>query len=350
MPKVCRDKPSDNDPKRRLRSQIIVINNYTEKDVDDFKNLAGRCNGLVGAYEVGATGTPHIQGYAEFTNQISWMKLKKLMPRAHLEDRWGTPEEAWKYCLKGEQSHEEWSEFKWNGPNYGKNVQECIVHGTYAEQGKRSDLDDVAAMIVDGATTAEVALTHPKTFIQCHKGIEALRYRVLKPRRLDQMPEVIVRYGPTGTWKSRCAREKDWPGIDYYKWSPGGQGKWWNGYDGQEKVIIEEFRGQMPFAYMLDLLDRYEFQIEAKGAMAQMVADKFVITSPISPALWYKYEDMKGDESLLQLKRRITTIYLMGEGGTETIMDKDELFNPQPVDFTDQFGPAEDPLFGGYVP
>ena len=338
MPKVSRNKDSDNDPKRRLRSQIIVINNYVESDVEAFMALRGRCSGLVGAYEVGESGTPHIQGYAEFSSQISWMKLKKLVPRAHLEDRRGTPEEAWKYCLKGEQSHAEWEEFKWRGPAYGVNVKECIVHGQFAESGKRTDLDNVVAMIVDGASTTEVAMGHPKTYIQMHRGIEALRYKMLKPRKLDDMPTVIVRYGPTGTWKSRAARERDWPEVDHYKWSPGGQGKWWNGYDGHNKVIIEEFRGQMPFAYMLDLLDRYEFQVESKGGMVHMVANTFIITSPVSPDRWYNYADMKGDESLLQLKRRITRVYLMGEGGEETEMNMDEMFDTRTYDPSDQFG------------
>ena len=47
------------------------------------------------------------------------------------------------------------------------------------------------------------------------------------------------------------------------------------------------------------------------------------------------------------MKRRITTVYIMAEGGKETEMDKDELFRTSTYDTTDQFG--QDASFGGYV-
>lgn len=46
---------------------------------------------------------------------------------------------------------------------------------------------------------------------------------------------------------------------------PIGKGLWWDGYEREEVVVIDEFRGQYPLSDMLQLLDPYKLQVECNG-------------------------------------------------------------------------------------
>jgi len=133
-----------------------------------------------------------------------------------------------------------------------------------------------------------------------------LQARLCKRRKAQ--PDVIVLHGPTGTGKSHTARQEleDLYGEDdVYVWHPQ-QGKWFDGYEGQSGVIFEEFRGQLPFGFMLSILDKYDCRVERKGSTTQFAAKTIYITSPKPPVEWYETL-ATNDGQLNQLTRRITT-------------------------------------------
>ena len=68
------------------------------------------------------------------------------------------------------------------------------------------------------------------------------RVRYLNKQERDS-PEVIVRWGPTGTYKTENAFDIDWPDVSAYL-KDVDSGKWYCDYDGHEKVIYDEFRGE----------------------------------------------------------------------------------------------------------
>jgi len=87
------------------------------------------CSYLIEAHELGESGTPHIQGYAQLKVPLRIAQVSKLCPKAHFEVARGTPYQNFLYCAKGEQSHAEWMELKDAGPKYGKNA-EFLEYGT----------------------------------------------------------------------------------------------------------------------------------------------------------------------------------------------------------------------------
>lgn len=96
--------------------------------------------------------------------------------------------------------------------------------------------------------------------------------------------EVYVFWGPTGTGKSRRAWNE--AGVDAYPKIP--STKFWDGYRGQEKVVIDEFTGEIGITHMLRWLDRYPVTIENKGGGCPLNASKIWITSNINPLEWYQ--------------------------------------------------------------
>jgi len=86
----------------RTRSWCYTLNNYTEEERDGLRALS--CAYNVFGYERGDEGTPHLQGYIHFKEKKSLQAVKKVMPRAHLEPRKGTVDQAVDYCKKKKSS------------------------------------------------------------------------------------------------------------------------------------------------------------------------------------------------------------------------------------------------------
>ena len=130
-------------------------------------------------------------------------------------------------------------------------------------------------------------------------------------------------YGPTGSGKSRCAEEM-FPNA-YWAMSTG---KWWEGYDGQEVVIINDYRKDFcKFHELLNLLDRYPYRVECKGGSRQFTSKTIVITTPLSPEETW---ENRTSEDLGQLLRRIDNILFFGNG-TELEQRSRVILIPRPL-------------------
>ncbi len=112
---------------------------------------------------------------------------------------------------------------------------------------------------------------------------------------------VTVYYGPTGTGKSH--RAWDEAGIGAFPKCP--RTKWWDGYQGQEHVVIDEFRGSIDIAHLLRWFDRYPVRVEIKGSSRPFNASRIWITSNLNPNAWYPDLDAL---TLAALLRRLTIV------------------------------------------
>lgn len=111
-----------------------------------------------------------------------------------------------------------------------------------------------------------------------------------------------VYWGATGTGKSRRAWEL--AGMDAYSKDP--RSKFWCGYFGQDKVVIDEFRGGIDVSHLLRWLDRYPVSVEIKGSSVPLAAREYYITSNLNPRQWYPDID---EETLNALLRRLNIIH-----------------------------------------
>lgn len=138
-------------------------------------------------------------------------------------------------------------------------------------------------------------------------NIRVQNYRTLRAIRSDfAQPVGVVRtcyffWGPTGTGKSRRAWQE--AGVDAYP--KDSSSKFWCGYDGQQNVVIDEFRGNISIGHMLRWLDRYPVNVENKGASLPLSATHFWITSNLSPDNCYPNEDY---ETRQAFKRRLEIV------------------------------------------
>lgn len=135
-------------------------------------------------------------------------------------------------------------------------------------------------------------------------AIRVQHYRTLRAIRADySLPVGMVRtcrvyWGATGTGKSRRAWEE--AGSEAYPKDP--QTKFWCGYQGQENVVIDEFRGSISVSHFLRWLDRYPVNVEVKGSSLPLQAKQVWITSNQSPDDWWPDIDHL---TLAAVKRRM---------------------------------------------
>lgn len=230
------------------------------------------------------------QVFIQFKGPVAFSTVKTLYPTAHIEVA-QHPVKAMEYCQK-EDTREE-------GP---------WERGEPPSQGKRTDIEECIQCIQDNIgkkrPMADAFKSHVNVMVKYSKGIQFAVNNMIEPRHLDEMPKVTVLYGKTGTGKTRRAFEEL---PEAYVWDAS-KGQWLDGYVGHTTVIIEEFRGQMPFGQLLRLLDRYELQWPIKGGFVEVVASQFIITSPVHPKEWYQDLEQRVEGSYDQLLRRLTTI------------------------------------------
>lgn len=140
-------------------------------------------------------------------------------------------------------------------------------------------------MIDDGKTELEIADTHFATWTRIYRAIRA--YRLLRPLVRSWQTETIVYWGPPGSGKSRHVHEL---APDAY-WLPkpeGGGTVWFEGYDGQSDVVIDEFYGWITRDLMCRLCDRYPLHVQTKGGAVTFVAKRIFITSNKPPEQWWR--------------------------------------------------------------
>lgn len=242
--------------------------------------------------EIGAeSGAVHHQGYIYWAGKARFNAVIKFCQalyavKAHIAPARGTAAENRTYCSKPDTAVPEtfWED------------------GVMPEQGKRSDMEQIADKVKDGESLREIAQSFPGQFMRYNKGIVA--YQTLmntEPRDPAVAPTVYWLFGPTGVGKSKYAYET-FPAA-YSKMTTN---KWWDGYNGEKEVIMDDYRaGMVPFSELLKILDRYRHRVEIKGISCELSATVFVITTTSRPEVtWHS----RTDEALGQLIRRITDI------------------------------------------
>jgi hypothetical protein len=174
--------------------------------------------------------------------------------------------------------------------------------GTPMSQGRRNDLEDIKSLLDAGATPIEIADTHFSKWVVYRRSFEAYATRFSTPR--NWKTKVMVLWGKTGTGKTRYCHDQV---MNSQFWSPG-DFQWFDGYNGQPIVIIDDFRGEYPLPLLLKLLDRYPMRVPIKGGFVNWCPRKVYITSNVDPNWWYKEADSMSNDAL---QRRLDHIDLI---------------------------------------
>lgn len=242
-----------------------------------------------------STGRLHHQGFLYFYNKRGVGKrscsaigeLFKLKPgdvHAHVEPMRGSLLQNESYCSK-------------------QTAGVLIEHGNKPSPGARNDLDAVVQQIQAGEITPDdVAMSHPSMFHQYGRTLDRVATIALRRRWRTWMTQGIWLVGPPNAGKSHRAFQDYSPDTHYIK---NLNEDWWDGYTGQETVLLNEFRGQIPFSELLDLVDKWPKTVRQRNREpVPFLAKTVIVTSVFFPKDVYRRQDR--DEPWAQFERRFT--------------------------------------------
>lgn len=201
--------------------------------------------------------TPHTHLFVQFKHPVYFSSLKKNFPSAHIEEA-GSAEENRTYIRK---------EGKWENTEKGTtNLKDTFEEWGImpkAGQGKRNDLANLYQMIKDGYSNVEILEINPDNILnlqhidKARLEILSNHYREIRRTNLS----VIYVSGATGFGKSRDILDTHGDSNVYrvtdYKHP-------FDTYSGEDVLVFEEYRGDLPLGNMLNYLDIYPLQLPAR--------------------------------------------------------------------------------------
>lgn len=261
----------------------FTINNPTENDTNTLIALSNESSilYLVWGTEFGEQATMHYQGFMRLKHAVTFDRAKRLLgSRAHIEVQKGTSEQAANYCKK-DGVFQEFGELPKSASKNSKEMWRNIIK--WAEDGDIEKIKD----------------EYPHAYF-LHKA----KILSLRKRTSDILLELVNEWwvGPTGTGKSR----KLW--AEYPGHYAKQLNKWWDGYDDEDVVAIEEMTpaaGQFLAHYLKIWADRYPFSPEIKGGTLKKLRPKKVIVL----SNYTIDECFPNEQDSLPLKRRFKVVH-----------------------------------------
>lgn len=243
--------------------------------------------------------TYHTHIYLKFVNPVAFNSMRTKFEGGHLDAVHGQPQQVRDYIMKSG---------KWE--NHPK--VETKIEGTQEEwgvcplkrQGQRTDLNFLYAQIACDTPTAEIIENNPKFMLRLTE-IERVRQMLLSERFKTTFRHLDVTYiwGDSGTGKTRGVMEEY--GYDKvfritnYEKNP------FDYYQGQDVLVLEEFRSSFKIQDMLNFLDGYPLQLPCRYTDKTACYTKVYIITNIPFEQQYETMQKTQRETWEAFKRRI---------------------------------------------
>lgn len=285
------------------RARLFVITDFECLTQDSF------CSRYNAQYMAGAletcptTGRSHMQGVVYYENARSIAALGRKR-KNNVEVAKADILDAAGYCAKGTRAK----------PEAGYRVfledpcEGFFQVGERPSQGSRTDLKDFAKQVQEGRSVDSIVMENPQAFHCYGRTLERIEDIVLRKKfRMAKSTEGLWLWGPTGVGKSHAAFQGYSPET-HYVLNVNDNG-WWEGYVGQDIVVINDFRGQLPYCDLLLLVDEWPHTVKRRNrACMPFTSKKLIITSSLPPH--EVYHNLAQRDSFDQLYRRFKIVHM----------------------------------------
>jgi len=197
-------------------------------------------------------------------------------PAAHLEIKKGTVQQAIDYCQKDASATDPPERFSFGTPPIEQTggLKPCMW------------LDLMTDIKTTNMTADEMKLKNFKLFGMNPRGVSELINLGRRKRQARDITCICI-WGETGVGKTHWVYRTFGFENVYVK----DKSEWWDGYNGEDVIVMDDFYGEQKLSFMLNLMDRYPVQVQVKGAYVYLNHTKIIFTSNQSPVNWYKAFD-----------------------------------------------------------
>lgn len=258
---MARKAKTENTNRRSRKYQLTFNNTDKHKNCSHSaikEKLAGWENMIYWCMCDEIAQTLHTHLFVQFKNPVYFSSIKKTFPVAHIEDAQGSAQDNRNYIRKEgkwEQTEKETTNLKETFEEWGTMPQ--------TGQGRRTDLANLYQMIKDGYSNVEILEINPDNLLNL-QHIDKARLEILSSRyKAERRLQLQVMYvsGSTGFGKSRHILDVHGDANVYrvtdYKHP-------FDTYSGEDVLVFEEFRSDLPIGTMLNYLDVYPLQLPAR--------------------------------------------------------------------------------------
>jgi hypothetical protein len=232
----------------------VVTQWDTSKTAEDYQACIddGWAKFIAWGNETTKSGKPHHQMFLYFTDSRDrnkseatakyMVKKMKLSKHPHCAAMNGTVHDNEVYCSK---------------------ESELQKVGEMPAQGKRTDIESLKERIVAGELVEDMMMENAMTFHMYGRTLQAIEDKVNRSKRRTNMTEAFWLWGATGSGKSHLAHNIDIPFNQIY--ARDSDGAWWDDYCGQELVVMDDYRANLPFNIMLKIADKWPFSVARRN-------------------------------------------------------------------------------------
>ena len=302
------------------RKWALVINNPLEAALDH-SAITKILQKFAPAYycmadETATTGTYHTHIFLYAPSPIRFTTIKNRFPTAHIEKAYGSARDNRVYIRK----EEKWAD---------TDKSETAVPGTFQEWGdlpaeqeeQAPQMFRLVQNIRAGMSTTEIIDDSPNLAFRV-RDIDLLRQTLTAEKYSveNRSLEVSYIFGASGAGKTRGIYERHDPRsicrITNYR---AARGISFDGYNGQDVLVFEEFNSQIPIEDMLNYLDVHPLHLPARYSDRVACYTKVYITSNLPLEKQYRAEQWERPETWRAFLRRIhSVVEYLPDGSTVT--------------------------------
>lgn len=290
----------------RSRKWQITINNPDEHEINSdvinkiMKEISWQYYCF--AYEIGEQEhTPHIHLYFFCTNAVSFDRLKKLFPCAHLEACKGTSQDNRNYIRKeGKHSDKRITSLLDTFEEYGEMPLEVATKNETVSS-------DVLDMLENGCSNTEIIKAHP-SYLSKISHLNACRTELLQERfkycNRDNLTVHYI-YGKTRTGKTTSVLN-EYGNENVYRVN--NYQHPFDNYNCEPILFLDEFHGNIPLTDILQILDKPPCRLAARYNDKYACYDKVFIASNIDLSKQYQNIQCTDVDSWNAFIARFTTV------------------------------------------